>query len=206
MVGGLLALALFGVSAAGPLEDGNAAHQRGDYATAVRLLRPLADKGNAVAQISLGDMSDKGEGVPQDYSKAATWYGKAANKGNADAQVRLGMMYYSGRNVPSLSQNFAKAAAWFRKAAYKGNAQAQMILGSMYEDGQGVPRDFVQAHMLFNLVASRQSSTKESNPFCEYPTLGVVCSAASSRDAVAAEMTPAQIAEAQRLASEWVPK
>src|SRR5271166_5998265 len=95
MVGGLLALALFGVSAAGPLEDGNAAHQRGDYATAVRLLRPLADKGNAVAQISIGDMSDKGEGVQQDYSKAVTWYGKAANKGNADAQVRLGMMYYS---------------------------------------------------------------------------------------------------------------
>ena len=50
LAGGVLALALFGVAAAGPLEDGEAAYLRGDYATAMSLLRPLAERGNAVAQ------------------------------------------------------------------------------------------------------------------------------------------------------------
>ena len=48
--------------AAGPLEDAAAAEARGDYATALRLFRPLANQGNAVAQFSLGVMYDKGTG------------------------------------------------------------------------------------------------------------------------------------------------
>jgi hypothetical protein len=65
------ALALFGLVVAGPLEDGKAAYKSGDYATAVRLLRPLADLGNADAQNNLGAIYYSGHGVPQDYAQAA---------------------------------------------------------------------------------------------------------------------------------------
>ena len=51
---------------AGPLEDASAALERRDFAIAVRLLRPLADRGNAEAQMKLGFMHIAGEGIPQD--------------------------------------------------------------------------------------------------------------------------------------------
>ena len=71
---GLLALALFGAlfylfGSAGPLEDGVAAYQEGDYATAMSYWRPLADQGNAEAQASLGMMYLKGQGVSQDDAR-----------------------------------------------------------------------------------------------------------------------------------------
>ena len=74
LAGGFLALALFGVAAAGPLEDARTAEQRGDYATEMALLRPLADQGNAVAEIDLGLMYEHGQGVPQDFAQAVIWY------------------------------------------------------------------------------------------------------------------------------------
>jgi hypothetical protein len=51
---GLLAVALIGVAVAGPLEDGQAAYQRGDFATALQIFRPLAEQGNAAAKRMLG--------------------------------------------------------------------------------------------------------------------------------------------------------
>jgi uncharacterized protein len=56
---------------AGQLDDAFAAYQRGDYATAMSLRRPLADQGNAAAQYNLGWMYYDGRGVPQDYAQAA---------------------------------------------------------------------------------------------------------------------------------------
>ena len=153
--GGLLALALFGVAAAGPFEDGQAAYQRGDYAAAMSYWRPLAEEGHANAQGNLGVMYANGQGVPQDY---------------------------------------AQALIWLRKAADQGDAVAQNNLGGIYYEGQGILQDFVRAHMWFNLAASRaeDAETREQ--------------ATKNREILAAKMTPAQIAEAQRLASEWNPK
>jgi TPR repeat protein len=85
---GVLALALFGVAMAGPLEDAQAADQKGDYATELQILRPLAEQGNALAQLGLGVMYANGQGVPQDYGQAVVWYRKAADQGDADAHVR----------------------------------------------------------------------------------------------------------------------
>jgi len=45
-------------------------------------------------------MYDKGQGVPQDYAEAVTWYRKAAEKGFAEAQYNLGTMCYRGQGVP----------------------------------------------------------------------------------------------------------
>jgi TPR repeat protein len=172
----------------GPLWDAETAlYERDDYATALRLMRPIAEQGNARAQFLLGSMAYYGQGVPQDYATAISWWRKAAAQGDADALVALGRMYDEGpRGGPHDS---AAAASWFRIAAERGDARAQYHLADMYLEGRGVPQDYVLAHMWFNLVAANGAQ------------LG-----AEARDEVASKMTPAQIAEAQKLAREWKPK
>ncbi len=81
-------------------DEGVAALQRGDYATALREYRPLAEQGHATAQYNLGIMYDNGQGVLQDYAKAVKWVRKAAEQGDANAQYNLGLMYKNGLGVP----------------------------------------------------------------------------------------------------------
>ena len=194
---GLLTL-LFSLSMAfsafgGQFGDAVAAYERGDYATAFRLMRPLAEKGNARSQHNLGVMYDYGRGAPQDDTEAWKWYRKAAEQGLPDAQHNLGLMYEKGQGVP---QDFTEAAKWYRRAAGQGLPEAQVNLGIMYYHGQGVPQDYIRAHMWLNIAASHYpASVKKS-----------VENVVHYRDIVDAKMTPEQIAEAQRLASEWKPK
>ena len=81
----LLMLSLAAPVVAGPFEDAVVAHNRGDYATALRLLRPLANQGVVPAQNNLGAMYAKGQGVPQDYVRAHMWFNLAAAQGNKGA-------------------------------------------------------------------------------------------------------------------------
>jgi hypothetical protein len=122
-------------AAARLVKDGLAAYQRDDYETALRLIRPPAEQGNADAQFGLGVMYSKGHGVPQDYAAAASWFRKAADQGDAVAQSNLGMMYANGQGV---RQDYAAAVSWYRKAADQGDTAAQLNLGGMYANGQGV--------------------------------------------------------------------
>ena len=138
-----LLLAVHGL-AAGGIERGGAAYNQGDYGTALREWRPLAEQGDAGAQLNLGFMYDNGYGVSQDYKEAVKWYLRAAEQGSDRAQYNLGLMY---------------------------------------DVGYGVPQDFVRAHMWYDIAG--------------------VEVAISYRDYVAREMTPAQIAKAQKLAREW---
>jgi uncharacterized protein len=55
---------------AGPLDEGMTASQRGDYATTLKLWRPLAEQGNVVAQTGVGFLYYWGKGVPQNYAEA----------------------------------------------------------------------------------------------------------------------------------------
>ena len=111
--GGLISLSVFGAAVAGPLDDGQAAYERGDYKTALQLLHPLAEDGDARAQYMVGLAYDLGNGVPQDYTKAANWYRKAALQGAPDARASLGALYARGQGVP---QDYAQAAKWWRMA------------------------------------------------------------------------------------------
>ena len=88
-----------GAAMAGPYEDATDAYMRGDYTTALRLMRPLAEQGDAAAQFDLGKMYRMGQGLPQDYAEAAKWYRKAAERGYAAAQCNLGLMYAKGEGV-----------------------------------------------------------------------------------------------------------
>ena len=130
----VLLLSLAAPVAAGPLEDANAAYDRGDYAAALRLLGPLANQGDASAQFNLGLMYDKGQGVPQNHAEAVKWYRLAADQGDASAQYNLGVMYANGQGVP---QNYAEAVKWYRLAADQGDASAQYNLGVMYDQWPG---------------------------------------------------------------------
>jgi uncharacterized protein len=186
----ILAVSFAGSAIAGPFENAVFAYMAGDYATAIQLMRAFAEQGDAPAQYNLGLMYDNGRGVPRDYAAAVQWYRKAAEQGHAGAQYNLGLMYDSGQGVP---QDYAAALSWLRKAAEQsgtgGAGLAQVNLGRMYAKGRGVPQDYVTAHMWFSLAAARG-----------------VEKAVKDREIVAAQMTPAQIAEAQKLAGEVKPE
>jgi hypothetical protein len=128
-----MTLALARTAVAGPLEDGVEAIDRGDYATALRFLRPMAEKGNPDAQINLGNMYFDGNGVPQDYSESVKWYLLAADQGSADAQITLGFLYEYGDAVPL---DYVQAYKWFDLAGsplYRDAVAAKMTPAQITE-------------------------------------------------------------------------
>jgi uncharacterized protein len=163
-----------------------------NFTEAVRWYRKAADQGKAIAQNNLGLMYATCRGVRQDYAEAMKWCRKAADQGYALAQHNVGLMYNYGNGVP---QDYAEAAKWYRRAADQGVADAQTNLAYLYRNGMGVPRDYVQAHLWYNLAASRYSAAQE------FPRQNAI----EGRDFVASKMTPAELAEAQKLAAEWRP-
>jgi TPR repeat protein len=98
-----------------------AALKRGDHTTALKVLPPLAEQGNAAAQFNLGLIYDNGRGVARDHDEALKWYRLAAVQGNAGAQRHLGELYYDGLGVP---QDTARAYLWLHLAAGTGDARA----------------------------------------------------------------------------------
>ena len=111
---------------------------------------------------------------------------KAAEQGDAAAQSCLGRCYQEGIGVP---KDYSEAARWYRKAAEQGDDHAQSCLGLFYATGEGVPRDIVESYKWLNIVAASRGRVGERKIL----------------QIIEAKMTPAQIAEAQRLSSEWKP-
>ena len=109
------------IAHASNLDDAVAAAMRGDYATAYKIILPLAERGEADAQYSLGVMYSNGLSVPQDYKEAVAWYRKAAEQGLAAAQNNLGFMYRNGYGVP---ENTVLAYMLYNLAAAQGDENA----------------------------------------------------------------------------------
>ena len=80
-------------------DKGLAAYESGDFATALREWRPLAEQGDADAQRGLGSMYYNGKGVSPNYRTAAKWYTRAAKQGDASAQAILGVLNAKGLGV-----------------------------------------------------------------------------------------------------------
>jgi len=93
------------------------AFESGDYATALREWKPLAEQGNVAAQYNLDLMYDNGRGVPQDDKTAVKWYTLAAEQGYSAAQNNLGAMYGMGQGV---IQDNVYAHLWGNIAASNG--------------------------------------------------------------------------------------
>lgn len=104
----LLMLSFSHAAIAGDVEDGLAAAKKGDFATALRLWKPLAEQGNARAQNNLGFMYANGDGVAQDYVKALTWWNIAAIDGVADAIKNRDIV---AKNIPPAQIEKAQEAA-----------------------------------------------------------------------------------------------
>ncbi|HTO64578.1 MAG TPA: tetratricopeptide repeat protein [Bradyrhizobium sp.] len=124
-----------------------------------------------------------------DYIRAVRLLTPAALHGDARAQAFLGFLYENGYGAP---QAYGAAADLYTSAAISGNPFGQYMLGLMYDKGHGVPQDFVLAYKWLNLAAAR-ASRGERDYFLRL------------RNAVASKMSPAQIAEGQRLALGWAP-
>ena len=84
-----------------------------------------------------------------------------------------------------MPQDYAEAVKWLSLAAARGDTPAQRLLGLMYSKSQGVSMDNVRAHMWLNRVAMKGDAED-----------------VKIRDIIAKQLTPQQMAEAQKLARE----
>ena len=146
-----LVLSLGNISAAwsADFQKGLTAFLSGDYATALREWKPLAEQGNASAQKNMGVLYNNGKGVPQDYKTAVKWYRLAAEQGNAPAQGNLGVKYAFGMGV---LKDYVRAHMWGNLAASNGSenggklrdALAKEMTPSQLETAQKLARECVR--------------------------------------------------------------
>ncbi|NKB49236.1 MAG: sel1 repeat family protein [Alphaproteobacteria bacterium] len=154
------------------------------YPEALQFTNLAVDQGYAPAERNIGHGYYRGKILPLDDVEALKWFRKAAEKGHALAQHDLGKMYERGHGT---ARNNAEAAKWYRKAAEQNFTLAQYSLAYMYQAGSGVPKDRVRALMWFT-IAARLGDTYAD---------GV-------RWLAGTHMAPGKIAEAERLAGEWL--
>jgi TPR repeat protein len=162
------------------------AYNDADYAAALRIFRPLADRGQILAEYLVGLMYANGQGVEQSFAETMKWHLKAANQGEAKAQFSVGVMYFKGLGTPT---NHAEAFKWYRRAADQGDATAQFNLGAMYDKGEVVKRDPVTALMYYDLAAGR-----------------AIKGAISAKAQLMRSLSAAQVAAADKRVLAWRPK
>lgn len=124
------------------------AWQRSDYAGAVAIWRPLAEKGDADAAFNLGQAYRLGRGVSVDLATAQTWLEAAARADHLDAQTTLGLLLFDSGSRDSAMQ-------WLKKAAERGEPRALLVYGTALFNGDGVPRDPVLAYAYVSRSAAQ---------------------------------------------------
>jgi uncharacterized protein len=169
------------VSAPMDLEAAKRAYEQGNYATALKELKPLVEQGNAEAQALLGMMYNLGRGVPMDIGQAEKLYKAAADQGNAEGECHLGAMY--------LIRDTAQGLKLLHLSAEQGFSDAYLMLGLAYKNLKEAPRDFVQADMWLRLAAAH------SDP------LGP-----GQLAKLESQMSKEQIARGRAMAESWKPK
>lgn len=188
----------------------------------------LVKKWNARSQIYLTQMYATGLGVKKDKIEGLKWLREAAGRGqDAEdgspwAQLYLGQ-WYINRDPLGLGSkfDFKLAALWHRRAAEKGLYAAQQNMSHFYEKGIGVSKNIIKAYMWAYIGAQQdvhpklRSSLRQSEEFWSTLIQGngfdvdhvnhvnVFYNGFSNMEKVKRNMTPAQIAEAQKLAREW---
>jgi TPR repeat protein len=174
------------------LAAGKRAYEKGDYATALKELLPVADQGDPQALYLVGSMVFEGKGVRQDKRAGATLLQLAADAGWAEAELLVAMMYDKGDGVPKRTDN---SLYWNRRAAEHGLPLAQWGMGVRSWTGEVGSKDHVQAYMWFSLCSA------SDNVFQGSLKIGEAC--AMSRNALAEEMTQGQIDEAKQRTTDW---
>ena len=116
----------------------------------------LANTGVAEAQFNVGEMYEKGSGIPSSMISALIWFELAAKQNHQKAQFKVAYMYYRGEGVAA---NPAKAFQLMGPLAKNGYVRAQFYVGLMHETGAGTPRDMVQAQLWYSRAAAGGNST-----------------------------------------------
>ena len=150
----VLSIVCLTVPAWADFQAGEDAYHRGDYATAQREWRPLAEQGDANAQYNLGVMYDFEKGVLQDFATARQWYEKAAAQGHAGAQNNLGGLYEFGHGV---AQDYVRAYMWYYVAAAHPTGDGQ-------KDVAAENRDEIAGRMTSAQIAEAQKLAREWRP------------------------------------------
>jgi TPR repeat protein len=176
-----------GTAMAATFDEGQAAFDRNDYDSALKIWRDLAAQGDAEAEDKVGWMYESGYGVKQDYSEAMKWYRIAAKQGNSEADVNISELYRDGKGV---AQDAAEAAKWVRKAADQGDPAAELALGEMYEHGEGVTRDYAEALFWISVTAKSGMDSAVADKAAE---------------SFSPHLTPEQIATVKKRIAEWQP-
>ena len=107
------------------------AFEAGDYVTAYRLFRPLAESGDVAAQNYLGVHFYLGLGVERDWPQALQWYEKAAKQGDPGAQLNYGLMFHNGYGT---NPDIGTAFMWYYASYRQGNATAGRYMDSLAAD------------------------------------------------------------------------
>lgn len=123
-------------------------------------MEPRLPLGGTDGMVSLGDSYRSGDGVPQSYDKALSWYRKAADAGSAAGMDRIGYFYETGKGVAEDDQ---QAFGWYQKAADGGNTAGMVNLGYLYDRGKGVARDFARAMVWYRKAADANEATAMNN-------------------------------------------
>ena len=110
---------------------------------------------------------------------------RCATQGDRIAQTILGYIYFQGKEVP---RNYKTSFDWMTKAANQGDKDAQYSLGSYYYNGWGTKRDLVLAYLWWSL-----SIINNEDPIVR-----------NSLDTLEEKLSPAELARAQKMASEWL--
>ena len=204
------------------LNEGLAAYDKAEYATAQKELTPLAEKGNAQAQYRLGKMANLGQGVPPNKMEGAKWIQMAAQQGLAEAQGALGYLYLVGEGV---LQNTDSAVEWTRKAAEQGDATAQFNLSTMYSEKFGIKKNLteslkwlrkaadqrhVQAMNTLGTLYEKGQAGVKRNPVLAYMLFDVSAeqgdaAAAAKRTTLEKNMAAGDIRAGKELARKWKP-
>jgi SEL1 protein len=106
------------------------------------------DKLAGKAAAYIGRMCLRGEGMEQNFEKAATWFRRGISNGDASCQFHMGLMFRDGLGVP---KDGARAATYFKASAEQDEPRAQSALGALFLD-QG---DIDTAGRYFELAARR---------------------------------------------------
>ena len=154
----------------------------------VHWLGKAARQGLAEAQYDLAMCFASGDIEGRSVVDATEWFRKAADQGSAPAQAALGNCYLEGTGVP---KSIPDGIKWTRKAAEQGNPGAQQVLGICYSKGKGVETNYVQAYKWLALAAAKDNQNSDDIRV--------------NLSMVERFMTPPEIAEGQRLATEFVP-
>lgn len=196
------------------------AYNKGDFAAARSQLEAIADS-DPRALVALGVMAARGDGMEANLSRAASWFSRAAAAGDANGEYHLGRLLYTGKGVPA---DKVRAAAMFGQAAAQSHVGATQALSLMLETGDGVPADPKRAFELAlsnaeagvprdqyraaRMLAEGRGTEVDPGRAYFYVSLAArtgLQDAEAMREAFAAKLTEAQLAEQRQQLIDWRP-